>query len=47
MALAYILLNGIFCSFFNTKKGRKFTIDEKEEELIPIVLLFRIKIKDN
>ena len=35
MPLAYILLNGIFCNLFNTKKGRKFTIDENEEDLIP------------
>ena len=31
MPLAYILINDIFCSFFNANKG----IDEKEEDLIP------------
>lgn len=35
MPLAYILLNEIFCSFFNKNKGRKFTIDDNEEDLIP------------
>ena len=31
MPLAYILINDIFCSFFNANKG----IDENEEDLIP------------
>ena len=35
MPLAYILLNDIFCSFCNTNKRRKFTIDENEEDLTP------------
>ena len=35
MPLAYILINDIFCSFCNTNKRRKLTIDESEEDLTP------------